>query len=154
MKKEINETKTNEQELDKEVEKSIDVKSNDAIADIVKERQKIAEKINGQAVSDAFITIIQRAEMHSILQKKDYYIATVENGIGYFAEEDYEKLVEKTLLDLRKYLAQTDLTEEQIENEVDSYAANLVIHYIDYKAFTEEEKQSVKDRFGITKEEK
>lgn len=122
----------------------------DMLLNVMKERQKIADKINGATISDAFITIVQRAEMHSMVQGKDYYITTVENGIAFFSEEEYEKLVEKTIFDLRKYLATKNLSDSDMEKEVDAYAANLVIHYIDFKSFTDEEVQACRKQFGMS----
>lgn len=115
---------------------------------VMENRQRVAAKVNGQKVSDAFITIIQRAEMHSMVHGVDYFVTTVENGIAFFNEADYEKLVEKTLADLRLYLAKQGLDGESIEREVDAYAANLVIHYVDFKSFSEEEVQECRAKFG------
>lgn len=115
---------------------------------VMENRQKVAAKINGQKVSDAFITIIQRAEMHSMVHGVDYFVTTVENGIAFFNEADYEKLVEKTLADLRLYLAKQGLEGDAIETEVDAYAANLVIHYVDFKSFSDEEVQACRAKFG------
>ena len=139
--KDVEQTQTEEQEQEQE--------HREMLLNVMKDRQKIADKINGKAISDAFITIVQRAEMHSMVQGKDYYITTVENGIAFFPEEEYEKLVEKTIFDLRKYLATKNLSDADIEKEVDAYAANLVIHYVDFKSFTDEEVQACRKRFGV-----
>ena len=120
----------------------------ETLKQVMAERQRIAGKINGQKVSDAFITIIQRAEMHSMVHGVDYFVTTVENGIAFFNETDYDKLVEKTLADLRLYLAKQGVEGEAAENEVDAYAANLVIHYVDFKSFTDEEVQATRSRFA------
>ena len=111
-------------------------------------RQRVASKIDGQKVSDAFITIIQRAEMHSMVHGEDYFVTTVENGIAFFNEKNYEQLVEKTLSDLRLYLAKQGIDGPTIENEVDAYAANLVIHYVEFKSFTDDEVQECRSKFG------
>ena len=128
-----------------------DIKHQNMLKEVMIARQSIAQKLNGQKISDAFITIIQRAEMHSMVHGVDYYVTTVENGIAFFNEEQYNKLVEKTIADLRLYLAKQKITEESMENEVDSYAANLVIHYVDFKSFTDEEIQSCRTKFSPQK---
>jgi len=124
----------------------------DALEKFRKDRHLIAEKINSQAFSDAVITVVQRAETQAMIRKKDYYITTVENGIAFFDEEEYNKFLDKTLFDLRKYLATKELKADELERQVDSYAANLVLHYIDYKLFTEEQITECKKQLGIEDE--
>ena len=141
---EMQEMQENQENQDKELK--MEDLPEDVQALLIK-RQKIADKVDSAKFSDAMLTMVQRAEIHAILKQTDMYITTVENGIAYFTEEEYEKLVESTILDLRKFLSVKDLTESQIEDEVDSYAANLVIHYIDHKSFSDDEVQEVQDKF-------
>lgn len=124
-------------------------KEQEVLKDIIRERQEIAEKINGKKVSDAILTVVQRAEMFSKVHGKDFYITTVENGIAFFPEEEYEKLTSKTITDLRSYLTEKGITGPEQETEVDNYAANLVIHYIDFKSFSDDEVQEARKRFGV-----
>lgn len=123
------------------------------LKEVMVARQNIAQKLNGQKISDAFITIIQRAEMHSMVHGVDYFVTTVENGIAFFNQTEYDKLVEKTIADLRLYLAKQNITEAEMEDEVDSYSANLVIHYIDFKSFSDEEVQACRAKFAPQKVE-
>ena len=123
------------------------------VQELLIKRQEIADKVDSAKFSDAMLTMVQRAEMHAVLKQTDMYITTVENGIAFFTEEEYEKLVETTILDLRKFLSNKELTDAQIEDEVDAYAANLVIHYIDHKAFSDDEVKQVLAKFkGKTNE--
>lgn len=140
----MNENKDN-QEISEEMPEEI--------KELIAERQAIADKVDTVKISDSVLTMIQRAEMHSILKKEDFYITTVENGIAFFNEESYTKLVEKTISDLRTFLDGKNLPKEEVEVEVDKYAANLVIHYVDYKLFTDEQKDKVYKKFGVTNEQ-
>jgi len=110
---------------------------------IMQDRQRISTEINGAALADSFITIVQRAEMHAKITGKDHYIAVVDNGIAFFDEDQYNLLVEKTVAEFRVYLAAQDLTDAEREIELDKYASKLVLHYVDHKKFTKEEIQAV-----------
>jgi len=119
---------------------------------ILSDRTRISKEINGSALADAFITIVQRAEMHAKLTQKDHYVAVVDNGIAFFDEDQYNLLVEKTIVDFRKYLDTQDLTETQQEIEIDKYASKLVLHYIDVKKFSKEEIENVQQYKNEIKE--
>ncbi|RLA81357.1 MAG: hypothetical protein DRG78_09325 [Epsilonproteobacteria bacterium] len=148
MENKIIETEQVEQELTEQ-----ELKDKAVIDQIINDRKVIADKIDGKKVTDSILTIVQRAEMHSKVHGKDYYITTVENGIAFFDEDHYEQLTEKTILDLRTYLASRGIVDDAQEIEVDKYAANLVIHYIDFKSFSEEEVQSAREQFGTPQKE-
>ena len=110
---------------------------------IMQDRQRISKEINGAALADSFITIVQGAEMYAKITGKDHYIAVVDNGIAFFDEDQYNLLVEKTVAEFKVYLASQDLTDAEKEIELDKYASRLVLHYIDHKKFTDEEIQAV-----------
>lgn len=99
-------------------------------------------------LQEAFLTIQHRAEINSIINEEDYFIAAVENGIAFFSETSYNELLEKTLTGLRSYLEAQNIDKETIDQEVDQYAANLVLHYIDHKSFSPEVIAEVKEKYA------
>ena len=110
---------------------------------ILEDRRRILNEIDSASLADAFITIVQRAEMIAKITSVDQYISIVDNGITFFNEDQYNLLVEKTVAEFKVYLASQDLTDAEKENELDKYASKLVLHYIDHKKFTKEEIQAV-----------
>lgn len=101
-----------------------------------------------EKVQLAYASIVTRAEVHSILEEVDYFVTTVDNGIAFFSEPNYNTLVEKTLTNFKIYLESQGLSAEVIEEEVDTFAANLVLHYVDHKSFSEERVLSVRERYA------
>ena len=100
-----------------------------------------------EKINLAYASIIARAEVHSILEEEDYFITTVDNGIAFFSETNYNALVEKTLTGFKSYLESQGFDETIIAKEVDTFAANLVLHYIDHKSFSGERIQEVRGRY-------
>jgi len=150
---EMGEIKNNIEEMEQsdELQKQFD-ELDPEIQNVILERQKIIAKVDQEKFTSALVTMIQRAEMHSILKECDMYIVTVENGIAFFNDEDYDKLVAGSIADLRIFLNEKNIAAAEIDNEVDRFASNLIIHYIDYKKFSSEEKEKVINQINKAKE--
>jgi hypothetical protein len=100
-----------------------------------------------EKINLAYASIVARAEVHSILEEEDYFITTVDNGIAFFSETNYNTLVEKTLHGFKAYLESQGFDNATIEEELDTFASNLVLHYIDHKAFSDEKILEVRTKY-------
>ena len=99
--------------------------------------------VGNPKILTSVISMVRRAEVASILNKQNFVISPVENGLGFFSEDAYNELVNNTIKNYSEFLINSGTDEETIKQNLDAILNNLNLLTIKYEDFTDEIKNTV-----------
>jgi len=98
--------------------------------------KKIIEELDKPLIMNTVVNMVIRAKFLANLDKSDYYIVATNTGINILPEKEYLKFNEQQLREFRYFLENdkcSAIDKNSIDDEIDKFASDLIIKYIDHK---------------------